>query len=744
MSQKIRPSPLSTKSFTRYEPASSPVSSTRSRASTIASPTFTRKSLDEERQDVFNKKQADDDDDSLSKPEKVEDLSDQLDELPIELVSLIDRFIESLGTKAFSEPPRIEQIADLFQEFYIRASASISIHIASLRSKLNRAASPTPAKLSARSRTLSYKKSTDSLAPPGRDGSQQMLTATEVAEKRKQRRMLDYKKLLLEEAVEKRACATIYDKLWRHKSTLDEVEDEKLRSKTAALALVGIGLKDLGIELDEKTGKTVEDIQEALTPAREGLMKMNDEHYPLGKLEHLTSAHKVIVDTLYAVHGSSSSADEILPTLIYTLITAPVEGINIISNLKFIQRFRASLKIDGEAAYCMTNLEAAIGFLEDVDLSSLRADEAPEGPKKIPSGQETPAIEKPEPFPSLPESVAPAIVATSMESVSASDRSTPQDKSTKPLIRPPPSPRHQRTISDLLKPVQNANEAVRATAREGLDNISTTLDNSMKFLFGRLREQAADPARAEDLTVPKTLDEARQLVSKPPTPVLGDDGTAVSETSSIADVTESPDGSEKEKLKIPSEDKLLGLFGGKRAASNPIRDRSIDRESLRSNSSTKKVAFAAEDASADATPPKTTATPSPATNPLDAMKNLNPLGHVGNAFNAFGSTFKGFGRPAPAPSPPQAVVAGRKDVKPAMSSVDGSATTPDAESKLAIFMDKPKKLAAKIKSVPPPIQKFVEIEDAEDLQLKDIPKLLADYQRLALLLNELASQNPEA
>lgn len=91
MSQKIRPSPLSTKSFTRYEPASSPVSSTRSRASTIASPTFTRKSLDEERQDVFNKKQADDDDNSLSKPEKVEDLSDQPDELPIELVSLIDR-----------------------------------------------------------------------------------------------------------------------------------------------------------------------------------------------------------------------------------------------------------------------------------------------------------------------------------------------------------------------------------------------------------------------------------------------------------------------------------------------------------------------------------------------------------------------------------------------------------------------------------------------------------------------------
>jgi len=657
-----------------------------------------------------------------------------------------------LGSKAFSEPPTIDQIAELFQEFYVRASSSISIHIASLRSKLNREQSPTPSKTVTRPRQISGKKSNDSLALPTAGGSQ-LLTASEVTERRKQRRLLDYKRLLLEEAVERRACEKVYDKIWRHRSTLDDVKDEKLRSKTAALALVGIGLRDLGVETGEKAGKTLEDIQEALSPAREGLMKMNEEHYPLGKLEHLTSAHKVIVETLYSMHGSSSSADEILPTLIYTLISAPVEGINVISNLNFIQRFRGSTKIDGEAAYCMTNLEAAIGFLEEVDLASLRADEGPEGPKKIPSGQETPSLEKTEPFPVFSTT---ALASTSTDSIPALGKSTPpQGKPGKALAatKSMPSPRHQRTLSDLLKPVQNANEAVRASAREGIDNISNTLDNSLKFFFGRLKEQASDPSRAEDLTVPKTLDEARQLVSKPSTPVLEQDSTAISDTSSIAgdNVTESPDSVEKEKPKPLGEDKLLGLFGGRRVSSNTTRDRSVDRESLRSNSSAKKVAFAGEAVSADTY--KAAASAPPTGNPLDAMKSfggsLNPLGHVGNAFNAFGGTFKGFGRPtaAASPSPPPSIQSNKtENTKPTSAGASTPELPLDTEPnpKIAIFMDKPEAMAAKIKTVPPPIQRFLKAKDASELQIRDVATLLSDYQRLASLLNEIASIDPES
>jgi len=88
---KSRPSPLSTKSFTRYEPPSSPATSNRSRASTIASPVYPRKSIDEDRQDVFNKKQEDDEDLSSPKLGEAHTLPERFDELPIELASLTDR-----------------------------------------------------------------------------------------------------------------------------------------------------------------------------------------------------------------------------------------------------------------------------------------------------------------------------------------------------------------------------------------------------------------------------------------------------------------------------------------------------------------------------------------------------------------------------------------------------------------------------------------------------------------------------
>merc|ERR1712093_875119 len=159
----------------------------------------------------------------------------------------------------------------------------------------------------------------------------------------------------LEEAVERRVTEGIYARIWRHRSTQDEAQDEKLRSKTAALSVVGIGLTDLGIDLGQESSENPDatkekEVKEWLEGAREELIAMNDEKYPLGKLHHLKAAHKAIVGTLSHFHPSSS-ADEIMPMLIYTLITSRPEGIDVISNLYFIQRFRNESKIDGEAAY---------------------------------------------------------------------------------------------------------------------------------------------------------------------------------------------------------------------------------------------------------------------------------------------------------------------------------------------------------------------------------------------------------
>ncbi|KAI7644910.1 hypothetical protein KC318_g20354 [Hortaea werneckii] len=198
-----------------------------------------------------------------------------------------------------------------------------------------------------------------------------MLTVSEVADRKKARKLLELKRIALEEAVERSVCEKVYDRIFKHKSTDDEARDEKLRSRTAALAVVGIGLKDLHMDIDRAkldTGSSTQDkeaaIHTSLGDAREALQAMDEEHYPAGKLQHLNAAHKSIVETLSQMFPSSSSADEILPTLIYTLITSPPEGINIVSNLSFIQRFRTQSKVDGEAAYCLVNLEAAISFLE--------------------------------------------------------------------------------------------------------------------------------------------------------------------------------------------------------------------------------------------------------------------------------------------------------------------------------------------------------------------------------------------
>ncbi|KIW91740.1 uncharacterized protein Z519_07708 [Cladophialophora bantiana CBS 173.52] len=753
-SMKPRPSALSTKSFTRYEPPASSSSTGRNRASTIQSITSLKSPKKQDAsEDIFEKPINEEDEPPSPDLDRANSLPDRFDELPIELASLTDRFIESLSAKIYNEPPTIDQLSELFQEFYARASGAISIHISALKSRLNRDHSPNPSKPSSRSRPLQNKPSSDSLAPLDQRGGSQMLTASEVTERRKQRRLLEYKRIVLEEAVEKRVCEKVYDKIWRHKSTLDEVRDEKLRSKTAALALVGIGLKDLGIEWSEDTEKSVEDVQASLAPARESLARMNEEHYPLGKLQHLTTAHKAVVDTLYSIHPSSSSADEILPTLIYALITSPVEGINIISNLYFIQRFRAAPKIDGEAAYCLTNLEAAITFLEDVDLASLRADEMPEGPKKAPSQLEgSVASDKLEAFPLLPESVPAPLTATTATSTSNATGTTIETSQASSIIRstpekPTPAPvtRHQRTLSDLLQPISSANEAVRSTAEEGFKNISNTLDNSFKFLLGKLKERGNEGPNTE-IILPKTLDEARQLVSRPLTP--DEDDHALSESSSLHDGQSSPMPSNLTK----TEEKLLGLLGGRKAAD---RERSVD--SIKSNGSGtgKRLGFLSGNTSsppngpAAATsgsaqkpmPPATQPTQPTTSNPLETVKNfgnsLNPMSHIGSAFGgAFGIGRFGGRSPAASASPPAAQTPSTPTIVVAQGNKKDSAEEKNKLIHEALLRSPDNNELVAIKAVPP-ISRFMKMADAKELKLGEVQELLADYQRLAKVLGKL-------
>ncbi|OAL39489.1 hypothetical protein AYO20_01359 [Fonsecaea nubica] len=754
-STKSRPSAISTKSFTRYEPPAPSSPAGRNRASTIQAVTSLKspKKQDSSPEDIFEKPINEEDEPPSPDLGRANSLPDRFDELPIELASLTDRFIESLSAKIYNEPPTIDQLSELFQEFYARASGAISIHISALKSRIHRDQSPTPSKPSSRSKPLQNKPSSDSLAPVDqRGGSQQMLTASEVTERRKQRKLLEYKRIVLEEAVEKRVCEKVYDKIWRHKSTLDEVRDEKLRSKTAALALVGIGLKDLGIDWNEDTEKSAEDVQASLAPARESLAKMNEEHYPLGKLQHLTTAHKAVVDTLYSIHPSSSSADEILPTLIYTLITSPVEGINIISNLYFIQRFRAAPKIDGEAAYCLTNLEAAITFLEDVDLASLRADELPEGPKKIPSQLEGDgSLDKLEEFPLLPESVPASASPTTATSTSNATGTSIKSGQTSSVVKTlsenstsTPATRHQRTFSDLLQPISSANEAVRSTAEEGFKNISSSLDNSFKFLLGKLKERGSEGPNTE-VILPKTLDEARQLVNRPLTP--DEDDHALSESSSVHD---GQSGSIPSNL-TKTEEKLLGLLGGRKAA---VRERSVDSTQSNGSGTGKRMSFLSGTTNSPPNGPATTiaggppqkpttpATQLATTNPLETVKNfgnsLNPMSHIGSAFGGAFGRFGGRTATASA-SPPAAQTPPTPTIVVAQENKEDSTEEKNKPIREAALRLPDNDELVTIKAAPP-ITRFMKVVDAKELRLGEVQELLADYQRLAKVLGKLVTK----
>lgn len=641
-------------------------------------------------------------------------------------------FISSLTTaKVYATPPSIDKLSELFQDFYLQAESNILTHIQSLSTRQYRASSPAP---SVSSRTsnhilggakLNAKASKDTISLSEKSApEQQMLTPSEVAERRKARRLLEQKRIALEEAVEKRVCEGIYDRIWRHRSTLDEVRDEKLRSRTAALALVGINLKDLGIEFygsatpDVSSATLAAQVEEWIDKAREGLVRMNEAKCPLVKLQNLASTHQHIVDLLTKLHQSSSSADEILPTLIYTLITSPAEGLNVISNLHFIQRFRSANKMNGEAAYCLTNLEAAITFLETVDLATLRADEALEGPPKSSSRPTTPRSEPPNPWsPSLPSSASLCSPATTpLIAVPTQLTSHPltQPLIAKTLPSPSPSPSHERHLSNIFQPPAKAfgaaSDAVRTTADSGFRNISNTLDSSFKLLFGRLREQHVQgngTTANGTIIVPKTLDDARKLVS--PRPLLDEDGN-ISEVSSFADDADalSPKA---------SDDRLLELISGRKT----MRDRSVD-SALSTDSNSKRVAFAAEAkstkdnaASPVQTPPAQV--PAPQSVPNAAVESMRNLGNSLNPLNRLAgmNVMRGFGR----------------------SNSGGSATPTAAPAPVGVETQEIDKESGE--KVEGPIQRFLDAGGAEELRIADVGELLRDYQRLAGVLRGMGA-----
>ncbi|KKY39408.1 hypothetical protein UCDDA912_g00619 [Diaporthe ampelina] len=619
-----RPNPLrTTKSFTRAE-NNDPLSVARpKRASTIQNgvlPKITTTGISSQiaeepesaTTDAFENSQHDDE------PPEQPRTSVDLDDLPIELISLTDNFIESLSAKSRPTPPSIDDISQLFQDFYQQAARHIDTHISALLTRHNRGSSPAPSTSSRTSATSLLRAKAAAIGSKDRktgnskpdQPEQQLITAEELAQRKKARKALEQQRGTLEEAVERRLCEGIYAKIYRHRTTQDEAADDVLRSKTAALAVVGIGLTDLGVQLTEPSEppeaqvEKAEEVRKWLDGARKELIAMNDSRYPLGKLNHLKLAHKSIVDTLSNFHPSSS-ADEIMPMLIYTLITLPPENMNVTSDLRFIERFRWEPKLVGEAAYCLTNLEAAIGFLETVDLSTLRD-----------------------------------------------------------------AQQRNRRFSDLVNtPAQAlgaAGDAMRNTADAGLKTIGNSLGDSYKFFIGRLREPAG---AGEEVAAPKTLEDARKLIGTPPP----EDDTST--TSSLMN----PDDTEN-KRPNPRDDRMLNLISGRKPSS--VRDHSADSSRSAASSTKRLSAVFGDDKEkqtpTSATP--TTANANPAI--MDSMRNfgnsLNPMAKLAGGIGSFRAFARTPSQPVTPQVPPKAGAADGGDLATAFP--DLAATLPPKET----------------------------------------------------------------
>ncbi|SPO37248.1 related to Phosphopantothenoylcysteine decarboxylase [Pseudozyma flocculosa] len=231
------------------------------------------------------------------------------------------------------------------------------------------------------------------------------------------------------EAVETAVTQEVYDRIFCPPTSRDDYHDDALASRIAALNVLGLSLTHLGLQLPEGGQRAGEgdgmDQQSAagkqldaiVAACGEELQKLQSPlcRSPQAKLEVLVSAHRIVVEGLSSVSGlrlkdeeeqaadlagkattsatettrnadnggeddvalqkasgKTSSADLILPILIFSIVSANPP--KLASNLFFIQRFRAENLVRGETAYCLVNVQAAVAFLENVDVKDLGLD----------------------------------------------------------------------------------------------------------------------------------------------------------------------------------------------------------------------------------------------------------------------------------------------------------------------------------------------------------------------------------
>lgn len=389
------------------------------------------------------------------------------EELPEQLMKLVNEFVASLREPRYEAPLTPNAISDLFQGFYSRFEERARDYLAELESA-------------------------------GSEG--EMLAYNEIAARRARRQERTARVHFLTLQAENEACKQVYTKIFSvANAPYDRQRNDRLNRRIAVLRQLNITLVNLDFVVPKNSEKqSMENIM-----ATEGtFQRFASDRTPKGKLMALRDIHRMVVQAL-GQNVDSAGADCLLPLLIYTSIQFSQDlGLH----LKFIKRFRNKAAITSEEAYCLTNLEAVVEFLGTITLSGLEIK-----PQNIPQGLDLSCFDSNIPTP-------PDLPPRTRRRRALSDMRRAND----PLMNPPSSP-NSSSRSSRSNSLQNAPQyegtgvapvgqpgsvlvPSYARTRPDLQSLSSSLGSSYKFLVGRFM------GKEDANNYPDTIDDVRHVL----------------------------------------------------------------------------------------------------------------------------------------------------------------------------------------------------------------------------------------
>jgi len=257
-------------------------------------------------------------------------------ELPSQLDELIDTFLKDLRAPKYSKPLTPSQLSATFQEFYQSFHSKTETFVKG---------------------SVYYKKRVSKI---------EMLTADEINEQRNFTRRIEFKIRRYIEIAEEKICVELFDKLF-NKFPQDVKINNYLKDKIKIIQKIK-GIK-YDLLLDVENIKLNENSIEILEISQQ-FKELKNFKTPYSKLKVLRKVHSLINQFIKnQISNEFVDGDYFLPLLIY-LILINKDDLNFYSNFIYIKRFRQMNLLIEESLYCLTNFEAAITFIQHLELTS--------------------------------------------------------------------------------------------------------------------------------------------------------------------------------------------------------------------------------------------------------------------------------------------------------------------------------------------------------------------------------------